>query len=99
MIDSLVSRVSRSASSLLNQHSPNINDILDGTVDPQQPPQRQPPQQQEQGGGSSTVVGGVNVNGVHIINSTIPEANTDNKEEEVFALREEVNMLKKRIQE
>ena len=108
MIDSLVSRVSRSASSLLNQHTPNINDILDGTADPQRPPQRQPPQQQQEQeeSSSSTVVGGVNGNGVHIINSTIPEASiadnattTDKDVEEVFALREEVDMLKKRILE
>ena len=104
MIDSLVSRVSRSASSLLNQHSPNINDILDGTADPQRPPQRQPPQQQQEESSSSTVLGGVNVNGVHIINSTIPEVSsadnaTIDKDEEVFALREEVDMLKKRILE
>lgn len=44
MIDNLVSRVSRSASSLLNQHSPNINDILeDNTPPPRQQDSTIPP--------------------------------------------------------
>ena len=89
MIDNLVSRVSRSASSLLNQHSPNINDILDsgnGTPPIQQPSVSQQQQQRNRSGS------GVGIQ----IDSTIPEqTHTD---EEVFALREEVALLKNKIQ-
>jgi len=90
MIDNLVSRVSRSASSLLNQHSPNINDILDsgdnGTPPIQQPSVSQQQQQRNRSGS------GVGIQ----IDSTIPEQTyTD---EEVFALREEVALLKNKIQ-
>ena len=90
MIDNLVSRVSRSASSLLNQHSPNINDILD-SGDNGTPPIQQPSvsQQQHQRNRSGSGVG-------IQIDSTIPEqTHTD---EEVFALREEVALLKNQIQ-
>jgi len=90
MIDNLVSRVSRSASSLLNQHSPNINDILDsgdnGTPPIQQPSVSQQQQQRNRSGS------GVGIQ----IDSTIPEqTHTD---EEVFALREEVALLNNKIQ-
>mmetsp|Transcript_8092 Transcript_8092/g.18252 ORF Transcript_8092/g.18252 Transcript_8092/m.18252 type:complete len:639 (-) Transcript_8092:29-1945(-) len=79
----VVSRVSRSASSLLNQHSPNLNDILDGTGDvPLELPRR----------------------GVH---DSIPEdpcgpitmSIDEGNEQEVFALREEVALLKKKVLE
>ena len=87
MIDNLVSRVSRSASSLLNQHSPNINDILD-SGDNGTPLQSVSQQQQQRNRSGSGV-------GIQI-DSTIPEqTHTD---EEVFALREEVALLKTKIQ-
>ncbi|KAL7458908.1 hypothetical protein ACHAWC_011015 [Mediolabrus comicus] len=68
----LISRASRSATSLLNQHSPNLNDILDGNEE--------------------NVLAAANRRGV--LSSIIPEDS-----DEVIALREEVAMLKKRIDE
>ncbi|KAL7530172.1 hypothetical protein ACHAXR_006722 [Thalassiosira sp. AJA248-18] len=76
----VVSRVSRSASSLLNQHSPNLNDILDGNGEiPLEPPRRG-----VQDSIPEDPCGPISIDG-------------DN-EKEVFALREEVVLLKKKIQ-
>lgn len=80
----VVSRVSRSASSLLSQHSPNLNDILDGTGDPLEPPPRR------------GIQGSIPENDV--CGATLP-VDDGNNEEETFALREEVALLKKKIQE
>mmetsp|Transcript_28572 Transcript_28572/g.60304 ORF Transcript_28572/g.60304 Transcript_28572/m.60304 type:complete len:644 (+) Transcript_28572:98-2029(+) len=76
----VVSRVSRSASSLLSQHSPNLNDILDGAGDsPLEQPRRgvQDSIPEDQGGPMSI----------------------DDREQEMFALRQEVASLKKKLQE
>mmetsp|Transcript_5180 Transcript_5180/g.10891 ORF Transcript_5180/g.10891 Transcript_5180/m.10891 type:complete len:611 (-) Transcript_5180:2148-3980(-) len=67
-----VSRASRSATSLLNQHSPNLNDILDGNEENPL----------------------ATVDERRRVEPSIPEDN-----DEVFALLEEVAMLKKRIEE
>ncbi|KAL7499990.1 hypothetical protein ACHAWT_010931 [Skeletonema menzelii] len=67
-----VSRASRSATSLLNQHSPNLNDILDGN---EENPLAAVDERRR-------------------VEPSIPEDN-----DEVFALLEEVAMLKKRIEE
>lgn len=79
----VVSRVSRSASSLLNQHSPNINDILDGTGEiPLEQPRRgvQDSIPEDPPGGLMSI-------------------DDDNEQEVVFALREEVALLKKKVRE
>jgi adenylyltransferase/sulfurtransferase len=68
-----LSRASRSATSLLNQHSPNLNDILDGNEENPLATVDQRPR----------------------VEPSIPEDNDD----EVFALLEEVAMLKKRIED
>jgi len=67
-----ISRASRSATSLLNQHSPNLNDILDGNEENPLATVEQRP----------------------TVEPSIPEDN-----DEVFALLEEVAMLKKRIED
>ena len=82
----VVSRVSRSASSLLNQHSPNINDILEGTGDN---PIEQPPRR----GVQESIPENPHRSSMSI------DDDANEKEQEVFALREEVALLKKRIQE
>jgi len=68
----LISRASRSATSLLNQHSPNLNDILDGN---EENPLAAVDERRR-------------------VAPSIPEDN-----DEVLALREEVAMLKKRVEE
>lgn len=68
----LISRASRSATSLLNQHSPNLNDILDGN---EENPLAAVDERRR-------------------VAPSIPEDN-----DEVLALREEVAILKKRIEE
>mmetsp|Transcript_15880 Transcript_15880/g.38161 ORF Transcript_15880/g.38161 Transcript_15880/m.38161 type:complete len:621 (+) Transcript_15880:106-1968(+) len=77
----VVSRVSRSASSLLSQHSPNLNDILDGTGEaPLERPRR---------GAQDSIPedprGSISID--------------DDNEQEVFALRQEVAQLKKKVRE
>mmetsp|Transcript_24581 Transcript_24581/g.53198 ORF Transcript_24581/g.53198 Transcript_24581/m.53198 type:complete len:650 (-) Transcript_24581:194-2143(-) len=79
----VASRVSRSASSLLNQHSPNLNDILEGAGEN---PLEQPP--------------------ARGVQDSIPEDSClpvssvdDDKEQELFDLREEVILLKKKVRE
>lgn len=80
----VVSRVSRSASSLLNQHSPNLNDILDGGT----------------GDGPLEPIPPTTRRGVQDSIPEDPSNNSDSHEQqEVFALREEVALLKKKIQE
>ncbi|KAL7548754.1 hypothetical protein ACHAWF_016017 [Thalassiosira exigua] len=85
----VVSRVSRSADRLLNQHSPNLNDILDGSGDvPLERPRR-----------------GVQSQGRSIPEDEPPRPpslsldDDDEREREVFALREEVALLKKKLRE
>jgi len=76
----VLSRVSRSASSLLSQHSPNLNDILDGTGEN--------PLEQPQRGVQDSIPE----------DSCPPVSIDDDNEQEVFALRAEVSLLKKKIQ-
>ena len=79
----LISRASRSATSLLNQHSPNLNDILDGN--------------EENVLAAANVVVSENRRGV--LSSSSPSSIIPEDSDEVLALREEVAMLKKRIDE
>lgn len=77
----IVSRVSRSASSLLSQHSPNLNDILDGTGE-------NPLEQPRRGVHQSIPE--------DACGPTIP-LDGDDQDREVFELREEVALLKEKI--
>ena len=97
----VASRVSRSASSLLNQHSPNLNDILDGTEVVAHPTARRVddvvsgaedsiPEQHD-----NAIAGIVGP----ILSNIMEDGGTNDKEQEIFALREEVAMLKKKMQQ
>ena len=70
----LISRASRSATSLLNQHSPNLNDILDGNEE-------------------NPILANVDER-----RRVVEEPLIKEDHDEVFALREEVAVLKKRIE-
>ncbi|KAL3815439.1 hypothetical protein ACHAXA_009184 [Cyclostephanos tholiformis] len=77
-------RVSRSASSLLNQHSPNLNELLDATVDDPLDSAPRPPR----GGGMPRDT---------IREDCDTDEGDDDDNRTAFALRDEIAMLKERI--